>query len=55
MSDRQVITPKLVGIALIALAFLAAWFVSDGPTMADRDATGALFIGGLGIYLLFAK
>lgn len=64
MSDRTkdaildflwLIAPKLIGVAIIAFAFLAASIVSDGPTMADRDATGALFIGFFGVYLLFAK
>ena len=49
------IEQRMYGIILILLAFLACWVCSSGQTVAEQDATGAVVMLMLGVYLLFTK
>lgn len=46
---------RLMGVALVAIAALVMLLASTGKTDEDRDATAALFIGPLGLYMVFTK
>lgn len=46
---------RLMGLALIAIAALVVALASTGETVEDRDATAAVMIGPLGLYMMFTK
>ena len=46
---------RLMGLALVAIAALVVVLASTGETPEDRDATAALLIGPLGVYMMATK
>ena len=46
---------RLMGLVLVAIAALVVAIASTGETVEDRDATAALIIGPLGLYMVFTK
>ena len=46
---------RLMGAALVAIAALVLLLASTGKTDEDRDATAALLVGPLGLYMMFTK
>ena len=46
---------RFMGVILVAIAALVVLLASTGRTDEDRDATAALFIGPLGLYMVFTK
>lgn len=52
---RKLIYQKLLGVVLLIACALILWLASTGTTPTDRDATPILFLGPLGLYLIFTK
>lgn len=46
---------RLMGVALVAIAAFVVLMASTGKTPEDRDATAALLVGPLGLYMVFTK
>ncbi len=53
--SKTMMVQKLIGFALLLISVVAAIMVSNGRTVEDRDATGAVFVALIGLYLLFTK
>ena len=45
---------RLMGVSLIAIAWFVLLLAYGGATPEDQDATAALLIGPLGLYLLYS-
>lgn len=45
---------RLMGIGFIAMAWVVLLLAYDGTTPEDQDATAALLIGPLGLYMLYS-
>lgn len=45
---------RLMGVALIAIAWLVLLLAYDGETPEDSDATAALLVAPLGLYMLYS-
>lgn len=46
---------RVMGLVLVALAALVVALASTGETPEDQDATAALLVGPLGLYMVFTK
>lgn len=46
---------RFMGVALVAIAALVVLLASTGETPEDQDATAALLVGPLGLYMIFTK
>lgn len=46
---------RLMGVALIAIAWLVLLDCNGGERPEDSDATAALLVGPLGLHMLFTK
>lgn len=46
---------RLMGLALVAISVLIVLLASSGTTPEDQDATAAVLIAPLGLYMIFTK
>ena len=51
----KMIKQRLMGLGLVAISALVVLMASGGTTPEDQDATAAVLIGPLGLYMMFTK
>lgn len=51
----KMIKQRLMGLALVAISAFVVVLASGGTTPEDQDATAAVLIGPLGLYMIFTK
>ena len=52
---RKLTEQRLTGLALLILCVGMVWMCATGETTTDRDATAALLLAPLGLWILLTK
>lgn len=53
--QRKLIEQRLMGLALILVAFVMALVARNGATFQDCDATASVILAPIGFWLFFTK
>ncbi len=52
---KKLMEQRLMGLGLLTCCVLVLWLCSKGTTPVDRDATAAVLLAPLGLWMLFTK